>query len=451
MRKKLFPHQKDGVKYLVVRYRGALFYLPRNGKTITAIRAMQKLEAFPLLVVTITTLFHPWKQEFLDEGWLEDDIAIINGTKKKRKEKLALNKSIVIINYECLRVYQILSHFNWGGIIFDESFKIANVDSGITKYCLRCYRHISDIPMALLTGSPASESGLNVVPQFFLIDGHFMGYTSMAEYIFDHWKFDFYAKKYVVKKKKHKREIEEYVQKNAHCITIDLSIRAYSTIPVEFNTRQKKALEWAFAKKTKVEELSIILGRPVTLGKMLYMMYENMVCAGIDPETKEIISTAKIDYILKYWKEKPQPLFVISFFVAPIYEMVEKARKMGIRIAYVDGSVDAKTADRIQQRFDAGLLDIVVGQSTKVKMGCDYKKANVSFFLNNNFSFDTRFQVECRVLNINKKESVKIIDMVTTGGIDNNVVLRLKDKEKDAKGFIDSRLENHINKRLSKG
>jgi superfamily II DNA or RNA helicase len=440
----LYPHQVKGVEYLVNRRRGYLFITMRGGKTLTSLRSFCEMEGFPLLILTLKSIFQTWKKQLVQDGMDEKDIVYIQGTKEKKKKLLANMPRVAILNYESIKSLDALgSKYPWGGIIFDESYKLGNLSSGITNYCLSRVRHHDNIPVAMLSGSPASESAINLVPQYFICDGHFMGYHSMAQYLHKNWRYCPFSHKWKTKVA-HEKAIRQYVEETAYCYIAKLSEKIYTKYHVPMNKKQRKAIEWAYSKTQDMDRIASAMGKSASLGKMLYVMYENMVCAGIDPQTKEVISVEKQKAVIQMYKDRPRPLLVLSMYSKPLYEMVELARKAGIPCAYIDGSVDSKTAHRIENMFNSGKIKILVAQEKVVKFGLDFKVSDTTIYLNNSFSLDDRTQSEQRTSNLTKEGGVEIIDMCTEGGIDEKVVDKLSKKEVKAKGFIDHDISSHL-------
>jgi len=443
-RKELFPHQVKGVEYGTARKRGYFYITMRGGKTLTSLRTIEALNAYPVLILTTMSIFQTWKTQILGEGYAPEDVCIIKGTKKKKQELLNKMAKFTILNYESVKALGALDGRKWGGIIYDESYRLGNMGSGIVRYCLHRARHYQDTPSFMLSGSPASESPINFVPQYFICDGHFMGIHSMAQYLHKYWRYCPFSHKWKPNRKAHLEEIRQYVAETAYCYVAKLSDKHYSKYCVELNKKQKAALDWAFKKTTRMDDVAKVMGKTSTLGKMLYVMYENMVCAGIDPETKETISTEKQKAVIQMYKDRPRPMLVLSQYTTPIYEMVELARKHKIPCGYIDGSVSREDAHKLEKLFNSGKIQILVAQVKVVKFGLDFKVSDTTIYLNNSFSLDDRAQSEQRTSNLTKEGGVEIIDMCTEDGIDYRIVERLQDKEEKAKSFIDNRIIAHL-------
>ena len=78
----------------------ALLWDMRLRKTIVAIRYIKIRHLYPTLIITPYAVIWEWLDQFIDDGFVENDITLLTGTKKQREKKLQNNSRIFIINHE---------------------------------------------------------------------------------------------------------------------------------------------------------------------------------------------------------------------------------------------------------------------------------------------------------------------------------------------------------------
>jgi len=413
---------------------------------------MRRLNAFPLLIVSFASILKTWEKELKIMDFSPEDYVIVQGTEKKRRAQLALNKKIVILNYDMIINYNILD-MEWGGIIFDESHKLCNPKISITRHILSHTRLFHN-PICALSGTPAMESPVGYASQFFAIDKQFMGYQSLARYLFDNWKFSSITSKWTPRRKRHEEEISEYISKHAYVVKpedIGLDVpKLYARRDMCLNAKQERALDWAYSKKLTLNQVSEFMGMDARKGDMVYVAYENAICAGIDPKTKTMISLDKIKEVLAMYRDNPEPIVVTSYYKLPLITAYKMFKKAGIPCGLICGTLKAKGyslleyREHVRDRFQAGELPVLFGQSKIIKMGLDLSVADHMISLSNNHSAETRFQLELRITNLNKKRPVQYTDLVTPDRIDDKIIDVLKSKDLNANRILKSYIKSRI-------
>src|SRR6516165_6545350 len=156
----LYPHQADGVAFLLSKKRALLADDMGLGKTRQAIVALES--AAPegvILVVCPASLKLNWKREIL----MVDPTARIEVIGHDRQP--AADPRWVIVNYDLLRKAAARLHdIAWSGVVLDEAHFIKNA-SGRTSHCLRLLgvQNEAKAPLIgpefvfLLTGTPMTN------------------------------------------------------------------------------------------------------------------------------------------------------------------------------------------------------------------------------------------------------------------------------------------------------
>lgn len=438
MKKVLYPHQEAGVEY-ICRGGVALWMQMRTGKTLTTIRAIKKLNKdrvyrpYPVLIVCPKSVMETWRSELLGDGVPVDWIQVIDGPKIKRQSMLRHLKNFNICNYEMLEKYKVLDQ-GFRFVVYDESVRIGNFSAKVTKYVTKKYT--PDIRFVALSGAPASESSLQLYPQYQAIQGHFMGYTHYGDYLNEHWRYIERSFTWKPRKKAHLEEIQKYNHKTGYCVTMaDVGLgseKLYTVRHIPINKEQERLL-----KLTK--ELSFYRrdGKDIEFNPLTRTTFEQLIAAGMDPYNgNQLISDEKIKDVLQYYKDNQEPLLVLSRFKSLIHHALDIFKSNGIKADFIDGDVEVPDREKIRQRFQEGQLDIVIAQVKTVKMGLDFSRATTIFYLSNSFSQDDRAQSEERATHVKKTDPVQIIDSCTEGTMDGVVVDLLRQKKEVSTAYI---------------
>ena len=438
------PHQLVMRDYLIDNDGGLLFCEMRTGKTFGAILYLLWLEYTPILIMAPCNAIQNWYNWLISQGFPEDSVSIATGTRPKRLKELDKRNPILICNYEMSIKYKIKRHMPWEVIIFDESFKMANESASVTQYWLRGGKPDDQVRIGL-TGDPAPETPLNLVTQYMIIKGDFMGYTSYPKYYKDNWRKCDFSGRNIPLSIVHEDKMREYVSKTAHCVTMESlglgSETLYNITTFEMNAKQKKWMKKVMSLRKEAKMFKGI--NPVENPySMKARAMERAVAAGIDPETHEIIDTKKIDFIVEHYLETKEPIVVLSTFKAPLYGMAEALKAKGIDYALIHGtSGSPKEKDDLEKAFLRGEFPFMIGQTDAVMMNYNFSVSSVTFYLNNGYKRNPRSQSEKRTTNVNKKTPVEIHDMCYLESMDKDVVKVLKSKGDVSYSFIDKKLD----------
>ncbi len=390
-----------------------------------------------------------WYNWLVAQGFKEDMISLVEGTTKKKREKeLAKNKPIIICNYEMSISFKLKRLRKWKVILYDESYRLAHIDANVTQYWIRGHRDPEQIRIAL-TGEPAPENPLNFATQYFIVRGGFMGYDSYMMYYLDNWRRCDYSGKDIPLVPTHDSEIRDYVRETAYCRTMkSLGLGSeilYNEFFFDLNSKQKKLME----KVKELQDASKFIDGPVAENqyKLKARSMERLVSAGLDPDDHSIINRSKIDFIVDSYLEEPEPIVVLSFYKAPLFELQRTFESKGIKCGLIYGQIGTASEKETQvDKFKDAEYDVMLGQTRSVKMNYDFSRASKTYYLTNSYSQDDRSQSEKRTTNINKATPVEIIDLSYNDTLDHAVVDKLKKKKKISYSFIDEEFEDLFSK-----
>lgn len=169
----LYPFQKAGVAYAVKNERVFIADEMGLGKTVQAIATIQKLNAYPAIIVCPASLKFNWEKEW--NTWLpEKEVAVWNGKGDPAE--------VVIINYDMLpKRLEDLSSINAQAIVFDESHYIKNKKAKRTVASKILAKKIKY--RLLLTGTPIVNRPIELVSQLDIMGrlNEFGGFWKFAE------------------------------------------------------------------------------------------------------------------------------------------------------------------------------------------------------------------------------------------------------------------------------
>jgi len=151
----LYPFQKAGVAYAVKNERVFIADEMGLGKTVQAIATIQKLAAYPALVVCPASLKFNWEKEW--NTWAPDkSISVWNGKGDPAE--------VVVINYDMLKKrLPDLKAIGFKIVVFDESHYLKNKKAQRTVAALNLVEEIRY--RLLLTGTPIVNRPVELVSQ----------------------------------------------------------------------------------------------------------------------------------------------------------------------------------------------------------------------------------------------------------------------------------------------
>ncbi len=158
----LYPHQIEGIAFLLARHRAILADDMGLGKTRQSILAMHHAsETGPYLVVCPATVKRNWEREiFIVRREAE---TVIVGPPPPPPIGY---RGWVIINYDILKKHlAVLMAHSWRGVVFDEAHYLKNHRSQRHRYARQLMEHVSDdLPVHMLTGTPLTNRPRDLFP-----------------------------------------------------------------------------------------------------------------------------------------------------------------------------------------------------------------------------------------------------------------------------------------------
>ena len=172
----LFPHQVEGVAFLLGRRRSILADDMGLGKTRQSIVALTEAAPNgPYLVVVPASVKRNWERELLIAR--PDAHVAIVGPDAPPKPSF---DGWVIVNYDILgRHTDALEAFSWTGLVFDEAHYLKNHTSQRSKLARALVSSAPDAVLYALTGTPLTNRPRDLFPLLQLVD-HPMGRSFLS-------------------------------------------------------------------------------------------------------------------------------------------------------------------------------------------------------------------------------------------------------------------------------
>jgi hypothetical protein len=471
----LLPYQRPAWAYAKDRARIALFMQMRLGKTIVALRwARHRKLRRVLLIAPQPTLVGEdmWEGELRGAGF---PVTLLHTAPKEDREARArwkwVGKAIPVVkddgfarpgdvypglartralgwfclNPEALVLTPEVLDLPWDGIVVDESTRIRNPKARITKLLTRHAGHVQH--RAILSGEPSPEDDLDLFEQFNFLLGEFCGWTNY--WAFRHRFFYQGFADYDWRPKKGTKDmIRAFVHEHAFFLSRKTagvgSVKIYERRTVPMNALQERATQQIATKMAF--ETSETKWAPVA------HQWMRTVAGGFSPESKELMSDAKPRALRELVTEEFKGKSVVVWFaynheIDYCFEILSRVR--GLSVEYCHGAVSKKERPKIQARFQAGTTRVLLIQEALGQFGWRLDRANVEIYYSNNYEFEDRSQSEDRLIHPKKTDPERVIDLVTLGTADEDVVDTLREKKLNARSITFTRLLTaRLNERL---
>lgn len=446
----LMKHQEDAVEYLVRQQTlrktgGALFMEMRLGKTLSMIRFLGRPENRHRKIAVLAPLVvcKSWANELEREG---ENFVSLAGLSKSKKMKLAEDfrngkHRWLIVSYESAKNIGIGLHSTLRKddvVIADESIILANASNQISKY-LTSEKLFPQPFKYALCGEPAPEGKMQYVNQMMFCVGHFMGFKSVWSYRSRNWEqlgYEWWPKY------GHDEKMMNFVHDRAFFLTRKQagigSKKIYEQISIPMTSEQKKAYN-SMLHDFEVDGVSTnfitvqlihlcrIAGGQIPQGKPEELDEEDEVVQEVGWYT-----TKKFEEIIKLLKGdlRGQKAILWFRFRNELQKMKDMMKSAGLtKMVEVHGGISTQDREVARLEFMEGDALFSLMTISTSKRGSDWSAASAAIYFSNEYSGDARAQSEDRGIHPMKTEPFLIIDAVTEGSVDEDVITKLTDKK----------------------
>jgi len=423
---RLRNYQKSGLRFLVRESKACLYWEMRLGKTITSVKAIRVLRAYPCLIVAPYSAFPSWFEAIGGQGCL----TVLEGPQGPRLALLrGKNTLFYLINSEGHRILPELADYEWASIILDESTFIKNPRSKASKFYTSKF---TDVPVKfVLSGTPDPESRLDFIQQLRFLDriGNYWSFRDRFCYLEGY--------KYILKPSGRKFLTKILSECAAFLKQKDVNLGGEKIYQTHFVKLPPPAMKQY---KQIIKNLKISHNR-MTIYKTVAFMWARRLFGGF--VGKKIIHQEKMKLIKNIFHNS-RPLtrgkIILAPFKQEIYFITSQLKAFG-DVGQITGDTKPKDRFELVRKFQSGNLKILVCQPDTVRHGLNLSRAGEIIFYSSPLSFETRYQCEARA-SLNE-DGVFITDIVCGGTIEEDIVVSMRKKENQSELF--NRMIRRIN------
>jgi SNF2 family DNA or RNA helicase len=320
----------------------------------------------------------------------------------------------------------------------DESTTIKNPKASRTKAITKLAKNTKY--RRILTGSPITQSPLDLYSQTEVLETNLLGYTSYYSFQNHYGEVvNRYFGGRTVRQVVGYRNLDELSQKldsfsyrvlKSDCL--DLPEKLYIRRDVTLTTEQKKL--YAELKELAITELANQETVSVTNVLTQLLRLHQIVCGHIksDDGTETPINNNRIDELIEVIAEIQGKVIIWANYRQNILEIVETLQGLfGVdAVASYFGDTTPDERERVIKQFQNpdSPLRFFVGNTQTGGYGITLTEAQNVIYYSNNFDLEKRLQSEDRAHRIGQKNNVTYVDLVAKDTVDEKIVTALRNK-----------------------
>lgn len=399
----LYPHQIQARDFLLSRKRAILADAPRVGKTMPA--ASAAIQHLPALVICPAVVKPGWVKAF---AALDHQAQEIRGRAAAQAVKA---QGVVVINYDLLPHMQQLD--GWQTLILDESHRIKTPTAKRTKSAIKIM-HATPRVYAL-SGTPIPNKPIELWP---LLHGLGIYKRSWLEFAFRYCKawnppwggLDVSGasnlpelreklKPHVLRRKR-EQVFTGYQHPVVSMVELDLP-----------NDKREKAFD------------ADAVAEAVSANPNAILAIEGL--SEIMREGGERKAPLAADFIRSRIEQEPAEPLVVFAWHKSVVAMLSDSLKQDPPISHVvvTGETSAGAKQQAIADFQAGQVQVIIGNISSISEGVDLSCANTVIFAESTWQTSALEQASARVENINKQGCAPLIYLLTIRASLDSIVL----------------------------
>ena len=399
----LYPHQIQARDFLLSRKRAILADAPRVGKTMPA--ASAAIQHLPALVICPAVVKPGWVKAF---AALDHRAQEIRGRAAAQAVKA---EGVVVINYDLLPHLQQLD--GWQTLILDESHRIKTPTAKRTKSAIKIM-HATPRVYAL-SGTPIPNKPIELWP---LLHGLGIYKRSWLEFAFRYCKawnppwggLDVSGasnlpelreklKPHVLRRKR-EQVFTGYQHPVVSLVELDLP-----------NDKREKAFD------------ADAVADAVSANPNAILAIEGL--SEIMREGGERKAPLAADFIRARIEQEPAEPLVVFAWHKSVVAMLSDSLKQDPPISHVvvTGETSAGAKQQAIADFQAGQVQVIIGNISSISEGVDLSRANTVIFAESTWQTSALEQASARVENINKQGCAPLIYLLTIRASLDSIVL----------------------------
>ena len=399
----LYPHQIQARDFLLSRKRAILADAPRVGKTMPA--ASAAIQHLPALVICPAVVKPGWVKAFAALGSQAQEI------RGRAAAQAVKAEGVVVINYDLLPHLQQLD--GWQTLILDESHRIKTPTAKRTKSAIKIM-HATPRVYAL-SGTPIPNKPIELWP---LLHGLGIYKRSWLEFAFRYCKAwnppwggldvsgasnlpELHEKlKPHVLRRKREQVFTGYQHPAVSMVELDLP-----------NDKREKAFD------------ADAVAEAVSANPNAILAIEGL--SEIMREGGERKAPLAADFIRARIEQEPAEPLVVFAWHKSVVAMLSDSLKQDPPISHVvvTGETSAGAKQQAIADFQAGQVQVIIGNISSISEGVDLSRANTVIFAESTWQTSALEQASARVENINKQGCAPLIYLLTIRASLDSVVL----------------------------
>ncbi len=447
----LFPHQVEGIAFLLGRRRALLADDMGLGKTRQSILAMVEAEPIgPYLVVCPASIKRNWAREI--EIVLPTATSAIVGPKPLPSTDF---KEWVIVNYEILGKHlDKLLEYDWKGVVFDEAHFLKNYQSQRSQNASKLIHEIeNELVVHALTGTPMTNRPRDLFPLLQILN-HPLGksFLSFAKRYCEAYQGDFglvadgasnieelTVQLHGVMLRRTKDEVLDLPPKVRTWMEVELhpyAVQHYNQLLQDFLTKFEtpeaiaglpESLEISTESREEFEESIDLTDVGNAMGRVT--------------QVRRAIAFVKCRHTIKFVENALEQGEKVIIFTSFLNTMQRFQKHFKDRAVYVSGAVPAnKRQDCIDRFQNDDDIRIFVANMHIAGVGINLTAARQVVFNDLDWVPANHWQAEDRAYRIGQTGTVNVTYMIASGTVDSFVKTVLETKA----ALMDSIVEGSI-------
>lgn len=434
----LRPYQSAHLAFHIAKKRSLNLSHPGTGKTPTACLYIQYLNRIEKAIVAFVMPKSLLKKNY-DEllrftDFLPEEVAVVDGTPKKREEIYANPKvKVFLMGFDCFsREWQKLpKEFN--GVVVDEFHM--GYKTNDSKRTQNFYGAMNRVKFFLgMTGTLIDGRLSSAYPAIRVIEPRY--YASYKNFLYQHAITDDFGT--VIEWTNHAK-IKRILAREAVAMTFE---EAYKGSPKPIIIPEKCGMDKVHLNAYKeFEDKALLELEDNYLTDSGSGGVHQMRCRQI-LEAPESIGLEGIPYLgkdemlkvhLEDTKNSGKPLLIFSVFTAEQERLVKLCEEYGLRTGLINGSISGKNRSKIDQDFRAGRLDVVVGSPETMAVGFNWEHVDTVIFVSIDYKDSNWKQAIQRADRGGRKYPLRVYRLFYDVKVEHRLFEIIKRKQEDSR------------------
>ena len=460
---RLYPYQKEGIRFAVKAGKAIIADEMGLGKTIQAIAAaeiyLREGMADSVLVVCPTSLKYQWKKEIEkftggDKTEIVDEhggqtmtvpkVIVIEGASFKRKRLYTSSAPYKIVSYNtaCNDIRE-MGRLSAGVLIMDEIQRLKNWDTQIS----RAARKIDSDYAVLLSGTPLENKLEELYANMELVDQFCLGpYYKFKE---EHILLDQETGKVIGYKNLNaigEQIREQLLRRTKKGVRLQLPKRSdqYLLVPMtsaqadyhaeckwELTKILNKYKKFHYMSEQDRRRLMLLLSQMRMVADSTFILEQNL-------KTRQDVKIAEVMNLLdNVFANGDEKVVIFSEWERMARLVAIELEKRGVRFEYLNGSISAKQRGQLVEYFTTLPESRVFISTDAGSTGLNLQVASILINLDLPWNPAVLEQRIARIYRLGQEKPVQILNLVSKDSIEEGMIAKLRFKTSMFEGVLD--------------